>query len=42
MNKLPEFGMDDNKEYEVEAIWDIKVYVKKVDRYLLELYYLVT
>lgn len=36
-----EFETSNNKKYKVEAIWDSVVYVKKVDRYLLELYYLV-
>ena len=31
----------DNKEYEIEAIWDSTVYVKEANRHLLELYYLV-
>lgn len=36
-----EFETSNNKKYKVEAIWDSVVYVKKVDKYLLELYYLV-
>ena len=39
---VPEFKPgDNNKEYEVEAIRNNAVYVKEVDKHLLELYYLV-
>ena len=37
-----EFQPSNNKEYEVEAIWDKVVYAKKAGRYLPRLYYLVT
>ena len=33
-----EFEPDNNKEYEVEAIWDNAVYVKEVDGHLPGLY----
>ena len=44
MNKflMPEFKKSNGKEYEVEAIWNSKIYAKEADRYLLGLYYLVT
>ena len=47
MNKLipelePEFDAGDNKEYKVEAIIDSAVYVKKAERHLPGLYYLVS
>ena len=38
---VPEFEPGNDKEYEVEAIQNGAVYTKKVDRHLLELYYLV-
>ena len=38
----PGLELSDDKEYEVEAIRDSTVYAKKADRYLPELYYLVT
>ena len=41
INKLTEFDVDDDKEYEVKAIYDSAVYVKEVDRHLPGLYYLV-
>ena len=47
MNELfpepePEFDAGNNKEYEVEAIIDIAVDAKEVERYLPGLYYLVS
>lgn len=41
MNELLEFEINNNKKYKVEAIQDSKVYTKKQDRYLPELYNLV-
>ena len=41
MNKLLEFKANNDKEYKVEAIQDSVVFVKKTNKYLLELYYLV-
>lgn len=41
MNKFLVFKADNNKEFKVEAIQDNTIYFKKVDRYLLGLYYLV-
>lgn len=44
MNKfteVPEFKVEDDKEYKVEAIWDNTVYAKEINGYLPELYYLV-
>ena len=38
---VPEFEPGDDKEYEVEAIQDSTVYVKKVDGHLPRLYYLI-
>ena len=38
---IPEFETGDNKEYEIEAIRNNKVYAKKADGYLSGLYYLV-
>lgn len=38
---MPEFKTDNNKKYEVEAIWENVVYTKEVDGYLLGLYNLV-
>ena len=38
---VPEFELDDNKEYEVEAIQDNADYTKEVDGHLPRLYYLV-
>ena len=38
---VPELEPSDDKEYEVEAIWDSVVYTKKADGYFLGLYYLV-
>ena len=37
----PKFELDDDKEYEKEAIREIAVYVKEADRLLPGLYYLV-
>ena len=47
MNELfpepePKFDAGDNKEYKVEAIKDSAIYAKKVEGYLLSLYYLVS
>ena len=42
MNKfLPKFEVDNNKEYKVKAIQDSGIYVKKANRHLSKLYYLV-
>lgn len=43
INKLlvQEFESDNNKEYEMEAIQNIAIEAKKVNRYLSRLYYLV-
>ena len=43
MNKfiVPEFDKGDDKKYKVEAIRNSAVYIKKADRHLLRLYYLV-
>ena len=38
---VPEYKLEDDKEYKVEAIRDSTLYVKKTNRVLLELYYLV-
>ena len=38
---LLEFEADNNKEYKIEGIQDNIVYVKKLVRQLLRLYYLV-
>ena len=38
---MPEFKPGNDKEYEVEAIQDSAVYVKKVNKHPLGLYYLV-
>ena len=38
---VPEFELDDDKEYEVEAIQDSVVYAKKADGHRPGLYYLV-
>ena len=38
---MPKFGLGDNKEYKVEAIWDSAVHAKEADGHLLGLYYLV-
>ena len=37
---ISEFEMGNNKECKIEVIWDNIVYTKKVDKYILELYYL--
>ena len=47
MNELfpepePEFDVDENQEYEVEAIIDSTVYAKEAEEYLQGLYYLVS
>lgn len=45
MNKfllMPEFKTGNDKKYEIEAIQDRIIYAKKVSRYLLELYYLIS
>lgn len=36
-----EFMVDNNKKYEVELIWDSIVYIKKADKHLQKLYYLI-
>lgn len=36
-----EFEGNNNKKYKIEAIWDSKVYAKKVEEDLLRLYYLI-
>lgn len=44
MNKflsVQDLELGNNKEYKVETIWDSIIYTKKVDKYLLRLYYLV-
>lgn len=44
MNKallVPELDLGNDKEYKVEVTQNNAVYTKKVDRYLLGLYYLV-
>lgn len=41
INKFLMFEADNIKKYEVKAIQDRAVYVKKTNRHLLELYYLV-
>lgn len=38
---MPEFKASNDKEYELEIIWDSVVYTKEVDRHLLRLYNLV-
>lgn len=38
---MPKFETGNDKKYKVEAIQHNKVYTKKVDKYLLGLYYLV-
>ena len=38
--KVPEFELDNDKEYEIEAIQDSAIYTKEVDRHLPGLYYL--
>ena len=38
---VSEFELGNDKEYEVEAIWDNAVYANKADGHLSELYYLV-
>ena len=38
---MSEFEPGDNKKYKVEVIQDSIIYIKKVDRHLPELYYLV-
>ena len=38
---MPEFEADNNKRYKIEANQNSAVYAKKVDRYILGLYYLV-
>ena len=38
---VPEFELDNDKEYKVEAIWDNTVYTNKTDGHLPGLYYLV-
>ena len=40
INKLPEFEINDEKEYKVEAICNSVVYAKQIDGHLLGLYYL--
>ena len=39
--KVPEFELDNDKKYKVEAIQDSAIYVKKADGHLPGLYYLV-
>ena len=42
MNKfLPKFKMGNNKKYKIKVIQNIAIYIKKKDRYLPGLYYLV-
>ena len=41
MNKLPEFKMDDNKKYKMEAICNSTIYGKEANKHLPKLYYLV-
>lgn len=43
MKKFPllKFEADNNKKYEVGAIWNSVVYAKKADKYLLKLYYMI-
>ena len=44
MNKfveVPKFELGNDKEYQMEAIWDSAVYAKEADKYLPGLYYLV-
>ena len=38
---VPESEIGNNKKYEIEAIRNIAIYTKKVDKYLPELYHLV-
>ena len=38
----PEFNVDNNKKYEVEAIIDSAVYAKKAKKHFPDLYYLVS
>ena len=38
---MPKFEPGDNKEYKVKTIQDSAAYIKKTDRYLPRLYYLV-
>ena len=47
MNELfselePEFDIGNNKKYKVKAIKDNTIYINKVEKYLLNLYYLVS